>query len=142
VAWSKYAVLEALLSPLPRFQKSFCLAVKTCGPSECDATLKAAGWFFWEAMKQWHHGGKLSGAMLLRHLELPKSNVMASHLYPNKLQSLLEEMHSIPGLPANQEEMLAITNKLRRMITCSKPSTLDQISLKQASVSAWLANVE
>lgn len=141
-AWSSYAALEALLSPSPPFQNSFCLTVKTCIMSAEEATLKATVWFFWEAMKQWHRAGKRPGTMLLRRLELPYVNVAASCLYPNKLKSLLEGMHGVPGLPASPEEILAITNKLRRMIACSEHWVLDHPGLKEALESAGLMNFE
>lgn len=118
-AWRRYADLEALLSPSPPFQNSFYLIVKICIHSDIKAMLKAAAWFFWEAMRQWHRTQKSPGTMLLRAFELPVAKLTIVRLYPYKLRSMLNEMQSIPGLSDNPEEMLAMTSKFRNMLTWS-----------------------
>lgn len=139
--WSRYTELEVLLSPSPPFRNSFCLAVKACRWGQSDVMLESAVWFFWEAMKQWHiQTGKRAGMMLLRRFELPRTDAMVVFLDPSnvKLQIVLGQMQNTPGLPANPGELLAILNKLRRMVELSKLSTREQISVKIAAARAWL----
>ena len=129
-AWSRYTDLEALLPPSPPFRISFHLTVKTCDLSDSKDMLKAAAWFFWEALRQWRRTRKSPDTMLLRAFKLPVASLEDDRLYPHKLQSMLNEMQSIPGLSDNPEEMLAIANKLREMMTWS-----ERIRLRQALAS-------
>jgi hypothetical protein len=85
-------------------------------------------------MKRWHQQtGKRPGMMLLRRIELPRTNVMNAVLDSSKLQALLRETFAVPGLPANPNEFLAIVNKFCRMVEGEK------ISLEMAIEIALLA---
>jgi hypothetical protein len=135
-AWSRYTELEVLLSPSSPFRNSFSLVVKGRRWSQSDVTLESAVWFFWEAMKRWHQQtGKRPGMMLLRRIELPRTDVMNAVLDSSKLQALLRETFAVPGLPANPNEFLAIVNKFCRMVEI----TGEKISLEMAIAIALLA---
>ena len=141
-AWSRYIALKALLSPSRPFHYSFHLIVKTCDLSDSENMVKAAAWFFWEAMRQWRLTQKSPGTMLLRAFELPVGNITTDRLYPesaeaDKLQALLNEMRSIPGLSDNPEEMLVIAGKFHRMLTWSKFSGLRGTQ----AVATWRMNI-
>ena len=139
-AWSRYTELELLLSPSSPFRNSFSLVVKGWRRSQSDARLESAVWFFWEAMKQWHRQtGKRPGMMLLRRIELPRTNDMIPYLDSSKLQALLREQFAVPGLPANPNESLAIVNKFCRMVEFSWLLTGEKISLEVVKDIALLA---